>query len=215
MRYGGSEFLINNLLDIVNTNVNSYNIAKELFLRKQVKDMDALEKEEMYTIEDIYSLPDGERAELIDGKIYYMAPPNTKHQRLVSELHYQIKDYMKQRNGESEVFPAPFAVYLNENDKNYVEPDLSVICDKSKITDEGCNGAPDWVIEIVSPSSRKMDYYTKLLKYRTAKVREYWIVDPDKQVTMVYDFENDNMEEYSFNKEIPVGVYEGLSIKIE
>lgn len=210
-----SEFLINYLLDIVNTNVNGYNIAKELFLRKQVKDMDALEKEEMYTIEDIYSLPDGERAELIDGKIYYMDPPNTKHQRLISELHYQIKDYMKQRSGECEVFPAPFAVYLNENDKNYVEPDLSVIYDKSKITDEGCNGAPDWVIEIVSPSSRKMDYYTKLFKYRTARVREYWIVDPDKQITIVYDFGHDNMEEYSFNKEIPVGVYEGLSIKIE
>ena len=75
---------------------------------------------------------------------------------------------------------APFAVFLNADDKNYVEPDISVICDKSKLTDKGCNGAPDWIIEIVSSGSRRMDYYTKLFKYRTAGVREYWIVDPDK-----------------------------------
>lgn len=95
---------------------------------------DALRKEEIYTIEDIYALPEGQRAELIDGKIYYMAPPNTRHQMLVMDLSYQIKDYIKRNNGECDVFPAPFAVFLNENDKNYVEPDISVICDKDKIT---------------------------------------------------------------------------------
>ena len=100
--------------------------------------MDVAKKLEFYTIEDIYALPDGERAELIDGKIYYMSPPNTRHQRLVSDLHYQIKDFIKRNNGECEVFPSPFAVFLNENDKNYVEPDISVICDKNKITDKGC-----------------------------------------------------------------------------
>lgn len=177
--------------------------------------MEVLKKEEIYTIEDIYALPDGERAELIDGKIYYMAPPNTKHQMLVSELHYQIKDYIKRNNGGCEVIPAPFAVFLNENGRTYVEPDISVICDKSKITDKGCNGAPDWIIEIVSPGSRKMDYYKKLFQYRTAGVREYWAVDTDKQLVTVYDFEHDNMEEYSFGTEVPVGMYEGLLIRIE
>ena len=157
--------------------------------------MDVLRKEEVYTIEDIYALPNGERAELIDGKIYYMAPPNTKHQRLV--------------------FPAPFAVFLNENDTNYVEPDISVICDKNKISDKGCHGAPDWIIEIVSPSSKQMDYYKKLFKYRTAGVREYWVVDPEKELVTVYDFEKDSMEEYSFDKDIPVGIYEGFSIKVQ
>ncbi|MDE6128500.1 MAG: Uma2 family endonuclease, partial [Lachnospiraceae bacterium] len=93
-------------------------------------------RKEAYTIDDIYALPDGERAELIDGKIYYMTPPNTRHQRLVSDLSYQIKDYIKRNNGECEVFPAPFAVFLNENNENYVEPDISVICDKNKITDK-------------------------------------------------------------------------------
>ena len=177
--------------------------------------MDEFRKEEVYTIEDIYALPDGERAELIDGKIYYMAPPNTKHQMLVSDFNYQIRDYIKHNNGECDVFPAPFAVFLNENDTNYVEPDISVICDKNKITDRGYNGAPDWVIEIVSPGSRSMDYFTKLFKYRTAGVREYWIADPAKQRITVYFFEKETIEEYPFGTDIPVGIYEGFEMKVE
>ena len=177
--------------------------------------MDTLKKEKIYTIDDIYALPDGERAELIDGKIYYMAPPNTKHQRLVSDLHYQIRDFIQQNNGGCEVFPAPFAVFLNDNNKDYVEPDISVICDKNKITDNGCNGAPDWVIEIVSPSSKLMDYFTKLFKYRTSGVREYWIVDPIKERVTVYFFEKESVEEYSFGTDIPVGIYEGFFIRVE
>ncbi len=177
--------------------------------------MDILKKEELYTIEDIYALPNGERAELIDGKIYYMAPPNTRHQALVMDLSYQIKDYIRHNNGECSVFPAPSAVFLNENNKNYVEPDISVICDKNKITDKGCNGAPDWVIEIVSLGSKQMDYYKKLFQYRTAGVREYWVVDPERELVTIYNFEKDSMEEYSFDKEIPVGIYEGVSLKID
>lgn len=177
--------------------------------------MDALKKEKIYTTDDIYALPDGKRAELIEGKIYYMAPPNTKHQTLVMDLSYQIKDYIKRNNGECNVFPAPFAVFLNDNDRNYVEPDISVICDKNKITDKGCNGAPDWVIEIVSLSSRPMDYFTKLFKYRTSGVREYWIADPIKQRVTVYYFEKESVEEYSFGSDIPVGIYEGFFIRVE
>ena len=86
---------------------------------------------------------------------------------------YKIADYIESQNGECEVFPAPFAVFLNENDTNYVEPDISIICDKNKISDKGCHGAPDWVIEIVSSGNRAMDYFTKLFKYQTAGVREY------------------------------------------
>lgn len=177
---------------------------------------EALRKEEFYTIDDIYSLPDGERAELFDGKIYYMSPPNTKHQRLLMNLTYQISDYIKRNNGECEVFPAPFAVFINKDDtRNYVEPDISVICDNNKITEKGCNGAPDWVIEIVSPSSKSMDYFTKLFKYRTAGVREYWIVDPTKELITVYRFEKELMEQYSFEENISVGIYEDFSIKIQ
>ena len=176
--------------------------------------MNVVRKEETYTIDDIYALPEGERAELIDGKIYYMAPPNTNHQRLVNYLSTEINIYIRNNKGSCEVFPAPFAVFLNENDSNYVEPDISVICDPSKLDDKGCHGAPDWIIEIVSPSSKQMDYYKKLFKYRTAGVREYWVVDPDKNIVIVYNFEADTMIEYIFGEEVPVGIYEGFSIKI-
>ncbi|MCM1182230.1 MAG: Uma2 family endonuclease [Roseburia sp.] len=174
--------------------------------------MEALSREELYNIDDIYSLPEGERAELIDGQIYYMAPPNTKHQRLSGRIYNVISNYIQSNNGSCEPFAAPFAVFLNGNDKTYVEPDISVICDKSKLTDKGCNGAPDWVIEIVSPSSRQMDYYKKLFQYRTAGVREYWVVDPDKQTITVYDFAHDTMEEYGFSDKVRVGIYEDLEI---
>lgn len=117
--------------------------------------MDVAREFEVYTIDDIYSLPDGERAELIDGKIYYMAPPNTRHQRLVHFFDREIGNYIQSSNGECEVFPAPFAVFLNEDNTNYVEPDISVICDSSKLDDKGCHGAPDWIIEIVSPATSR------------------------------------------------------------
>ncbi len=177
--------------------------------------MDASRKEETYTIKDVYALPDGERAELIDGKIYYMAPPSWKHQRLSGYLHNEIYNYIKEKNGQCEVLAAPFAVFLNEDDINYVEPDISVICDLSKLDDKGCHGAPDWVIEIVSLSSKPRDYMTKLFKYKTAGVREYWIVDPDKQMITVYGFEKDMVEQYSFGEAVPVGIYEDFSITVQ
>ena len=177
--------------------------------------MDVASTLESYTIEDIYALPEGERAELIDGKIYYMAPPSTRHQRLVHFFDREIGNYIQSHEGECEVLPAPFAVFLNKDDKNYVEPDISIICDKDKITDKGCHGAPDWVIEIISPGNKEMDYFKKLFKYQAAGVREYWIVDPIKEMVMVYRFEKETMEEYSFGEDIPVGIYEGFSIKVQ
>lgn len=191
------------------------NVKIIIWKRKGRDKVQALRKEAGYTVEDIYALPDGERAELIDGQIYYMAPPSTAHQRLVHFFDREIGNYVQARKGECEVFPAPFAVFLSENSKNYVEPDISVICDKNKITESGCQGAPDWIIEIVSPSSRRMDYYKKLLKYRTAGVREYWVVDQDRNLVTVYNFEADNMEEYLFGEAVPVGIYEGFSITVQ
>lgn len=176
--------------------------------------MNVVRKEDIHTIEDIYALPEGQRAELIDGQIYYMVPPNRRHQRISWKLHQAIANYIDSKGGECEVYAAPFAVFLNEDDHNYVEPDISVICDKNKLTDNGCNGAPDWIIEIVSPGSRQMDYYKKLFKYRTAGVREYWVVDSERQFVTVYNFEKDSMEEYTFGEDIPVGIYEGFSIRI-
>lgn len=174
-----------------------------------------LPKSNNYTIEDIYALPNGQRAELIDGQIYDMAPPSYLHQKLVMELSATIRDYIKSHGGPCEVLPAPFAVFLNQDDHNYVEPDVSVICDPSKINDRGCNGAPDFIIEIVSPSSQRMDYLTKLFKYRTAGVREYWIVNPTKETVQTYLFGDiEDFNQYSFDDEIPVGIYDDLKICI-
>lgn len=177
--------------------------------------MDALRQEEAYTIDDIYALPDGERAELIDGKIYYMAPPGRTHQKLSWKLHQTIANYIDSKDGKCEVYAAPFAVFLNQDDINYVEPDISVICDLSKLDEKGCHGAPDWIIEIVSQSTKSRDYMTKLFKYRTAGVREYWIIDPEKQLVMVYDFEKDIAEQYKFGEPVPVSVYDGFTIRVE
>ena len=174
-----------------------------------------LPKENTYTTDYIYSLPEGQRAELIDGVIYDMAPPNRLHQKLVMNLSAEIRNYIKKNNGSCEVYPAPFAVFLNKDDKTYVEPDISVICDKSKLDDCGCNGAPDWIIEIASPSSRKMDYSTKNTLYSDAGVREYWIVDSEKQRTTIYRYEEDDAPMVlPFQQDITVGIYGDLSINI-
>lgn len=168
----------------------------------------ALEQERICTIEDIYALPEGQRAELIDGQMYMMAPPGTVHQRISYALARKISDYIDRKKGSCEVFLAPFAVFLNQDDRNYVEPDISVICDKSKIDDQGCNGAPDWVIEVTSPSNPQYDYGIKLFKYRTAGVREYWIVNPQKKSVMVYDLENEKSNQYTFEDDVPVCIYD-------
>lgn len=167
-----------------------------------------------YTTEDIYALPDGERAELINGEIYMMALPNRRHQELVHQLSWEIESYIRKNNGDCEVYPAPFAVFLNRDNRNYVEPDISVICDKNKLDDRGCNGAPDWVVEIVSPGSRRMDYSIKVFKYRSAGVREYWIIDPDKNRVMVWNFEDDSMEEYSFSDSIKAGIFDDFAVQL-
>lgn len=171
-----------------------------------------LPKEQVYTIDDIYNLPEGTRAELIDGQIYYMAPPSRIHQEISGTLYRKIANYIESKKGSCKVYIAPFAVFLNENDTNYVEPDISVICDKNKLTDKGCTGAPDWIIEIVSPGSRRMDYFIKLFKYRSAGVREYWIVDPAKNRVTVWNFETDNTDDFTFSDQVKAGIYSDLVI---
>lgn len=172
-----------------------------------------LPKSNTYTIDDIYALPEGQRAELIDGQIYDMAPPSPMHQELVMELSATLRDYIKKNGGPCKVYPPPFAVFLNEDDRNYVEPDISVICDSSKVDNRGYQGAPDFIIEIVSPSSQRMDYLTKLFKYRTAGVREYWIVNPLQRTVQVYSFEGtEDSTQYSFDDEITVTIYSDLKI---
>ncbi len=137
-----------------------------------------------------------------------------EHQKISRKLHQAIENYIDNNNGECEALVAPFAVFLNEDDRNYVEPDISVICDLSKLDSKGCHGAPDWIIEIVSPGGKSRDSMTKLFKYRTAGVREYWIVDSEKQMVTVYAFEKDTVEQYDFGEEVPVGIYDGFTMKV-
>ncbi|EOS23224.1 hypothetical protein C806_02729 [Lachnospiraceae bacterium 3-1] len=172
----------------------------------------AFVQEKCYTVYDIYNLPEGTRAELINGQIYDMAPPSRRHQDIAGELFGIIREYIKSKNGLCRLYVAPFAVFLNKDDKNYVEPDISVICDPDKLHDKGCMGAPDWIIEIVSPSSRQMDYYTKLFEYRTAGLKEYWIVDPEKDRILVYNFESEQTGDYTFSDSIKAGIYDDLFI---
>lgn len=174
--------------------------------------MEAVRNNKLYTIDDIYALPEGSRAELIDGMIYNMAPPSRNHQKILNYINTEINLYLRKGNGKCEVYPAPFAVFLNQDQINYVEPDISVICDNSKLNDRGCNGAPDWIIEIVSPGSRRLDYLVKLFKYRIAGVREYWIADLEKNRIMVYYFEGDLIDEYTFKDKVKVNIYEDLYV---
>ena len=172
-------------------------------------------KNDHYTSEDYWNLPEEERAELINGKFYDMAPPSRIHQKLVSKLTALFNQYITDHHGSCEVYPAPFAVNLDADDKDWVEPDISVICDPNKLTDRGCSGAPDLIFEIVSPASRKMDYSLKNMIYSQASVREYWIVDPAKEKVVVYCYENDSDPcLYSFDADVPVGIYPGLTIRI-
>ena len=170
----------------------------------------------VYTIEDIYALPDGVRAELMDGKLYYMATPTRTHQRLAGEMHLAVANYIKAHGGSCEVYIPPFAVYLFGDESTYLEPDLTVVCDLSKLDERGCWGAPDWIVEVLSPSSVRKDMGIKLYKYRQAGVREYWMIHPEKRVVVVYVLDqkgDDNAAIYSFDDEIPCSIYPELKIK--
>ena len=172
-------------------------------------------KSDHYTSEDYWNLPEGERAELIDGKLYDMAPPSLTHQTLSIELASTFRNYIKSKGGTCRVLTAPFAVNLDANDKNWVEPDISVICDPNKLTDRGCSGAPDLIIEIISPASRKTDYIKKNALYLDSGVKEYWIVDPMRKSTLVYCYEEDATPVfYPFDHSITVGIYPDLTITI-
>ena len=175
-------------------------------------------KNDQYTSEDYWNLPEGTRAELIDGKFYDMAPPSRIHQEISYQLSRVIGNYITEKGGNCKVYPAPFAVNLDADDKDWVEPDISVICEPNKLTDRGCSGAPDFIVEVVSPSSRRMDYLNKTGLYLNSGVREYWIIDPLKKYTTVYLNEQDPAEFapiiFPFESSIKVGIFSDLSINI-
>jgi Uma2 family endonuclease len=166
--------------------------------------------------------PEGSRIELIEGNIYDMSPaPSRIHQELIMALSAAFYNYIKSNNGNCKVYPSPFDVFLTDDEnldncKNIVQPDISVICDKNKLNDKGCIGAPDLIIEIVSPFNPSNDYIRKLSLYSSYKVREYWIVNPMDKSILIYKLD-DTMhygapKAYSFTDKIKVGIYDDLEI---
>ncbi len=169
-----------------------------------------------YTVAEIEALPEWVRAEIIDGEMFVrMTTPSTTHQDILMNLSFQLELYIQRKQGKCRVFPAPFGVLPKKDIHNYVEPDITLICDDEKLNAKGCYGAPDLVIEIVSPSNRKMDYVRKLALYREAGVREYWIIDPKHEQVTVYDFEHKKEPTlHPFSERIKVGVYDDLYLDI-
>ena len=159
---------------------------------------------------DYYALPDDVRAELIDGHLIFLEAPRSVHQELISELLMDIGFYIRKNKGLCKVLPAPLDVQLDCDNRTMIQPDIYVICQLDRLVEKGVYGAPDFCIEIVSPSSRSRDYIKKVSKYQNAGVREYWIVDPKRETVLCYYFEGDDYPHmYTFDDIIPVMIYDG------
>jgi Uma2 family endonuclease len=180
--------------------------------------MEAVKKQERYTYADYLTWDDSVRYELIDGVPYMMAAPTVEHQRVSSELHGQLWSFLKGKSCRP--FTSPIDVRLNfkKGDDVVVQPDLLVVCDHSKIDKNSINGAPDFIIEILSPSTASYDLITKLNRYMKAGVREYWVVDPENKAVQVFIFKDGSNVEindyYADSESVPVSVLEGCTINL-
>jgi Uma2 family endonuclease len=186
------------------------------------KGMSALPQEERwYTYADYkeWELDEGERWEIIYGEAYAMSAPNTRHQGILMEISGQFHTFLKGKT--CKVYPAPFDVRLfyaeDESDDTVVQPDIVVICDEKKRGPEGCRGAPDLVVEILSPSNTAIEMERKFKLYRKAGVREYWLVDSENKGLTVYRFQNGEIltNVYTSADTAPVAIFPGLNIPLE
>ncbi len=191
--------------------------GKEIMLRESGASCNEKKPGE-YTLEDFYALPDERRVELIDGVFYDMSAPSFVHQEILSTLHNAFFNYIKNNRGKCHVIASPSDVQLDCDNKTMVEPDLYVICDREKIKKFGIYGPPDFVLEILSPSTRKKDTMLKTLKYCEAGVREYWIIDPLKRILITYDFTDENYIPmvHPLEGQAPVSIFDNkLTIDLE
>lgn len=166
-----------------------------------------------YTVEDYYNWPKDERIELIDGFIYTVSMPSIRHQSIVGEIDYIFKCFVKEKKGKCRIFGAGIDVRLDCNDKTMIVPDITVVCHKDKFTERYLDGAPDLVVEVLSKNTKKKDMTIKLEKYATAGVREYWVVDPEKETVIVYKFSREDENDmqiyfYTFANQVPVGIWD-------
>ncbi len=168
---------------------------------------------EVITLEQYEALPDEKRMEVFDGTVYEMASPSQIHQSISMQLSTVINNYILRKKGPCSIFSAPFDVKLSDSPLIIVQPDIMVVCDKNKLDEKRCNGAPDFIIEIVSPANPSDDYIRKLYYYKNYEVREYWIVDPRRKVITVNYFENNIVSvQYPFDSVIKVNIFDDLLI---
>ena len=169
--------------------------------------------QELMDLRQYESMPEEQRMEVFDGIAYNMASPSQLHQSILTELLVSLRNYIRKNNGGCSVFPSPFDVKLNDSPLTIVQPDLMIVCDRDKLDGKRCNGAPDFIIEIVSPGNPSDDYIRKLYYYKNYGVREYWIVDPQRKTVTVNYFENDLLNvPYTFHSVIKVNIYKDLYI---
>ena len=180
-------------------------------------------QEQKYSYADYLTWGEDERWEIIDGVPYMQAAPSPIHQVIYGELHRQFANYLQGK--PCKVYPAPFCVRLtngdekqNEDIKKVFEPDITIVCDKSKIDKEGCKGSPDLIIEVVSPSSIRHDRVTKFNNYEKAGVKEYWIVEPDGKLVSVFLLQPNNRygrpEIYTEDQKITVSIFNELTVNL-
>jgi len=177
-------------------------------------------KKNEYSYGDYLLWPDNRRYEIIEGVVYDMTPaPTPEHQRLLGKLHLKIAGFLKGK--DCEVFVAPLDVLLPEADeadekvKTVVQPDLLVVCDSKKITPRGCRGAPDWIIEVLSPSTASKDQILKRRIYEKAGVREYWVIHPTDRTIMIYRLHKAKLafvDTYDDQAELKAACLPGLTI---
>ncbi len=163
-----------------------------------------------YTVEDREHIPDEYRTELMDGVLYDMASPTLVHQRIVGSVYRQIADFIEVNKGTCEPFIAPIDVQLDQDNRTMVQPDVIIVCNPDLVTEQNISGAPDFVMEVTSPSTGRRDYTKKLSKYEAAGVREYWIVDTARKMVFVFFFEDSSRcpAIYPMDEKIPVNIYQ-------
>lgn len=175
-----------------------------------VKALPEYKKQGTYTTKDVEALPDYCHVELIDGVIYDMCVPTLTHQIIVNSVHNAFHSYITANHGSCISLIGPTGVWFENDEQDLLIPDMLVVCDPSKLRDKGIVGAPDFVLEVQSPSTRFRDVAEKLLKYNVKGVKEYWVVDPAGEKVVVYNWaEKNSTSIYGFKDNIPVRIYDG------
>lgn len=163
-----------------------------------------------YTIDDYIALPEEQRVELIDGVFYDLTAPTTFHQAAAGWIHARFLQFVEKNKGTCYPFISPVDVQLDCDDYTVVQPDVMILCDREKLKYHRIYGAPDFILEVLSPSTRKKDLTLKLLKYTDAGVREYWLLDPQKKQLIQYDLEHMEIPRiFGGNDEVPVLIWDG------